>query len=127
MSRAPLYHWKDTELGRRGLCLILQYAESKAGGASLLTAAPGDFGVCGEEMRQWVLDRLPELEAEHFAHTGQPLTGRKMMSRLYNMFEVQPDGSRVPSGEHPTRNDTLAQLWNVMSGAQSDLFPVPTN
>lgn len=121
MNRPPLYHWKDSDIGRRGLCLILLYAQQKAGD-KLLRSSPGDFGVCGEEMRAWVLERLPELEADHFAKTGQPLTGKKMMARLYNMFDLLPDGSRVPSGEHPTRHDTLANLWNVMSGAQPDLL-----
>lgn len=124
MSRGPLYHWKQTTLGRKGLCLILLYAQSKAGGSDkLLKNAPGDFGVNAEELRKWVLDRLPELETDHVAKTGGPITGRKMMGRLYNMFDLQPDGSRVPSSEHPTRSDDLAAVWAVMSGAQPDLFP----
>ena len=122
MSRPPLYHWKTTSLGRAGLCQILLYAQSKAAAGNLLSASPGDFGVSAEEMRKWVLDRVPGLEAEHLAQTGQPLTGKKMMGRLYNMFTVQPDGSRTPSGEHPTTHEDLAATWNVLSGAQTDIF-----
>lgn len=125
MTRPPLFHWKETDLGRRGLCLILLYAQSKAGD-KLLTSSPGDFGVNAEEMRKWVLDRLPELEADHMAKTGQPISGRKMMGRLYNMFDILPSGDRVPSSEHPTRCDNLTAVWAVMSGQQGDLFsPIP--
>lgn len=121
MKRAPLYHWKDSDVGRRGLCLILLYAQHKAG-EKLLTASPGDFGVSGEEMRKWVLDRLPELEQDHYDKTGQPLTARKMMGRLYNMFTVLPSGQRSPSGEHPAQNEHVAATWNRMSGQQADMF-----
>lgn len=114
MARAPLYLWKESAVGRRALCLILQYAESKAG-SKLLNGSPGDFGVSGEEMMKWVMERVPELEAEHRARTGQPMTAKKMMSRLYNMFDVLPNGQRTPSSEHPTVSDSLRGLWREMT------------
>lgn len=113
MPRAPLYMWKESAVGRRALCLILQYAEAKAG-SKLLTSSPGDFGISGEALMKWVLERVPQLEVEHLARTGQPMTAKKMMSRLYNMFDVLPSGHRTPSSEHPTVNDSLRGLWREM-------------
>lgn len=114
MARAPLYHWKDSPLGRQALCLMLQYAQQKAG-AKLLTSSPGDFGISGDEMLKWLLERLPALEDEHMAKTGQPLTAKKVMGRLYNMFSLLPDGTRVPSNEHPTVNDSLRSVWRQLN------------
>ncbi len=122
MKREPLFHWKESDVGRRGLCLILQYALTKATEQQLLTASPGDFGVSAEEMRAYVLGRLPELEQVHVAQTGQSLSGKKMMGRLYNMFTIQPGGSRTRSSEHPAVHEDVAATWNVVSGAQTDMF-----
>jgi hypothetical protein len=119
-TRAPLFRWKDCEVGRQGLCLILRYALTKATADQLLTASPGDFGVNGEEMRAWVLQRLPELEQVHLAQTNAPLTSKKMMGRLYNMYDVLPGGGRALSSEHPTKHEDLMMTWN-----QLDLFKQP--
>ncbi len=127
MPRPPHFDWKGTAAGRRGLCHILLYAQGKAGDR-LLSSSPGDFGVSGEEMRKYVLDAVLGLESEHWAATGQPLTARKMMGRLYNMFDVMPDGvTRKPSGEHPSRNEHLVGTWLVESGQQPDMFKEPLN
>lgn len=121
MARAPHFDWKGTATGRQALCYILMYAQGKAGD-KLLTASPGDFGISGDEMRKYVLERVPQLEAQHLEHTGQPLTARKMMGRLYNMFELLPDGRRKPSGEHPQVNEHLTGVWLRVSGEQLSLL-----
>ena len=103
-----LYPWNKTEIGREALCWILLYAYKFGTDEDHYRKEPLQLGLTALGMENYLRMRLPYFFKVYEDYTGNPLTGKIIMSRFGNMYRENPTKEFANQGsEHPKRHPDL--------------------
>lgn len=113
MKERRLYPWKDTRLGRVGLCVIWHIAEKQVGDSR--------YGVSMADLFLGLIHRCPWIPKEYARVTGRTLTQSIVYNRWHKMLYDTGRRGRSKAAaigrEHPKNHHKLEGVYARVEAA----------
>lgn len=104
-NRGPNYKWRKSAVGRKALCALLHFVQSRVKEEDILDGARyAKNGVTEDTCYEFLKRAVPEVFEDCLEQTGREMPHDCPIKRVYVWFAAPPQrktGRRVITSEHP--------------------------